>query len=114
MLSLLKMILAILLLTILVIIGWNNTETVRLMLPLVRTRPFIMPLAIALLYAYLAGLLTFAIVHLFQDLKLRTQISRLRKENRKVSEELHQLRSITLEDLPVSDDASSTGPILRS
>jgi uncharacterized integral membrane protein len=112
MLSLLKMILAILLLAILVIIGWNNTETVSLMLPLVRNRPFVMPLAVALLYAYLAGLLTFAIVHLFQDLKLRTQISRLRKENRKVSEELHQLRSITLEDLPVSEESGSAGPVV--
>ena len=109
MLSLLKMILAIILLTVLVIIGWHNTVFVPLKLPLVRQQAFEMPLAIAMLYAYLAGLLTFAVVHLFQDLKLRTQISRLRKENRKVSEELHQLRSITLEDLPVSDEPGSTG-----
>ena len=113
MLSLLKMILAILLVTTLAIIGWHNTQSVALTLPLVRKAPFVMPLAIAMLYSYLAGLLTFAVVHLFQDLKLRTQISRLRKENRKVSEELHQLRSITLEDLPVNDDAVSGGATSR-
>ena len=113
MLSLLKMILAILLLAVLVIVGWLNTDTVSLRLPLVSSQAFEMPLAIAMLYAYLAGLLTFAVVHLFQDLKLRAQLSRLRKENRKVSEELHQLRSITLEDLPVSDDAGVSGSASR-
>lgn len=113
MLSLFKMFLTILLLTVLVVIGWHNTVPVDLRLPLARQDVFRMPLAIAMLYSYLAGLLTFAIVHLFQDLKLRTQLARLRKENRKVAEELHQLRSITLEDLPIGEDGPTSGTAVR-
>ncbi len=104
MLSLLKLILAVALVVVLVSIGVQNNDGIDLSLQPIRQLPFRLPLSLALLYAYVAGLLTFGLVHLFQDLKLRSQISRLKKENRKVSEELHQLRSITLEGLPGEDE----------
>jgi len=66
-------------------------------------------LALALFFAYLAGIVTFAAVSLYRDLRAHAQVSRLRRENRKLLDELHQLRSVTLDDLPVQEEVG--GPI---
>ena len=64
-------------------------------------------LSLALFFAYLAGIVTFAAVAFIRDLRAHAQINRLRRENRKLLDELHQLRSVTLDDLPVQEDAGS-------
>ena len=64
-------------------------------------------LALALFFAYLAGLVTSFVVGLYRDLKLRARVAGLRRENRALVDELHQLRSVTLDDLPVRDLAES-------
>ena len=62
-------------------------------------------LALALFFAYLAGIVTFAAVSFFRDLRSHAQLSRLRRENRKLLDELHHLRSVTLDDLPLHEEA---------
>ena len=62
-------------------------------------------LALTLFFAYLAGLATFAVISLFRDLRLRARLASLRRENRMLVDELHQLRSVTLDDLPLKDEA---------
>jgi hypothetical protein len=57
-------------------------------------------LALALFFAYLAGIVTFALISVLRDLRAHGQLSRLKRENRKLLDELHQLRSVTLDDLP--------------
>lgn len=68
------------------------------------------PLALVMFCSYLAGLVTFAVIHVFNVIRLQTQIARLRRENRRVAEELHQLRSITLEELPLEEDPALGPP----
>ena len=68
------------------------------------------PLALVMFCSYLAGLITFAVIHVFNVIRLQTQIARLRRENRRVAEELHQLRSITLEELPLEEDPALGQP----
>jgi len=102
MLSFVKLLLAVLLMAVLLWVGVHNQQDVKLDLAPIKT--FLdVPLFVGLFGAYAVGILTFAVVHIFHDLKLRSQISRLKKEHRKVSDELHQLRNITLEDLPAED-----------
>ena len=62
-------------------------------------------LAVALFTAFLAGIVVFALVSFVRDLQTRSQIGKLRKENRKLLDELQKLRSVTLDDLPMHDDA---------
>lgn len=59
------------------------------------------PLVVAMLFAYFAGILTYFLVVLARDIRLRTQISRLRRENRELTDELHHLRGSALDDLPM-------------
>jgi uncharacterized integral membrane protein len=68
------------------------------------------PLALVMFCSYLAGLVTFAVIHVFNVIRLQTQIARLKRENRRVAEELHQLRSITLEELPLEEDPALGPP----
>jgi uncharacterized integral membrane protein len=65
------------------------------------------PLALALFVAYLAGLATFALISVYRDLRMRAHVRGLRRENRKLLDELHQLRSVTLDDLPWFEEGSS-------
>ena len=105
MLSFVKLLLIVLLMAVLLGVGLQNQGIVLLDLSPLAT--FRCSLWAGLFGAYALGLLTFALVHIFQDLKLRAQISRLKKEHRKVSDELQQLRNITLEDLPAEDGPES-------
>jgi uncharacterized integral membrane protein len=60
------------------------------------------PLVVAMFGAYLFGIITYFLISLVRDIRLRTQMSRLRKENRSLLSELHHLRSLALDDLPSS------------
>jgi len=73
------------------------------------------PLVVALFGAYLLGIITYFIIALARDVRLRTQITRIRRENRTLMAELHQLRGSALDDLPASEAAEemNSGEIPR-
>jgi uncharacterized integral membrane protein len=105
MLSFLKFLLAVAVMAVILVIGLQNANThVGIDLSPIRRYTGV-SLSLALFYAYLAGLITFALVYFFQGVRMRAQLSRLRKENRKLAGELQQLRSVALEDLPVKEEA---------
>ena len=62
---------------------------------------------VVIFVAYCAGLLTLGIVYLFQQIKLRTQLARARKENRRLTGELQQLRNLALDDIPQATEPAS-------
>jgi uncharacterized integral membrane protein len=108
MISLVRLILLLTLLAILLPIGFLNVQQ-RVDVDLWLLGHFNrLPLALVMFYAYLAGLITFAFIHVLQVVKLRTQIARMNRENRRVQDELHQLRSITLEDLPLEESTQAS------
>ncbi len=59
------------------------------------------PLVVAMLCAYLVGIMTYFVIALARDVRMRSQISRLKRENRGLLDELHHLRGSALDDLPV-------------
>ncbi|MDM7914833.1 MAG: lipopolysaccharide assembly LapA domain-containing protein [Candidatus Eisenbacteria bacterium] len=58
------------------------------------------PLVVAMFCAYLLGIVTYFVITLARDIRARTQIARLRRENRALLDELHHLRGSALDDLP--------------
>ena len=65
------------------------------------------PLVVAMLCAYLVGIMTYFVIALARDIRMRAQISRLRKENGGLIDELHHLRGSALDDLPVMEAPES-------
>jgi uncharacterized integral membrane protein len=65
------------------------------------------PLVVAMLCAYLVGIMTYFVISLARDIRMRGQISRLRRENRGLIDELHHLRGSALDDLPVVESADA-------
>lgn len=59
------------------------------------------PLVFAMLCAYFFGIVTYLVVSLTRDLRFRTEIARLRRENRILTDEVHHLRGSVLDDLPL-------------
>jgi uncharacterized integral membrane protein len=59
------------------------------------------PLVLAMLCACLVGIMTCFVIAFARDVRMRSQISRLRRENRGLIDELHHLRGSALDDLPV-------------
>ncbi len=101
----LKLVIAMLFMAALLVFGLENVqERVRVDLrPLAEYRD--VSLSLVLFYAYFAGLFTYAVVSVLRDLRLRAEIARLARDNRRLSDELHALRSATLDDLPIEDEA---------
>ena len=60
------------------------------------------PLIVALFGAYLFGIITYFLISLVRDIRLRADMGRLRRENRSLTAELHHLRGLALDDLPSS------------
>ena len=56
------------------------------------------PLVVALFAAFVLGALIIFIFSLFRDMKSRAGLSRLRRENTRLSEELTALRNLPLEE----------------
>lgn len=54
--------------------------------------------------ALLTGLFTTAILALSHEVRMRTQLRRLRQENRKLSDELASIRTLPLEDLEEAEE----------
>jgi hypothetical protein len=105
--SFLKLILAIFFMAVILYFGFLNMEervTVHLS-PTSQGEYRHISLALALFVAYLAGLASFALISLYRDLRVRAHLRHMRKENRKLLDELHQLRSVTLDDLPWTEES---------
>jgi hypothetical protein len=105
-LSFLKLILALAFMALILFFGFLNMEEhVTVRLSTARSGEFRdISLALVLFFSYLAGIVTFAAVSVVRDLRTNSHLSRLRRENRKLLDELHQLRSVTLDDLPRRDE----------
>ena len=61
------------------------------------------PVVVALLFAYLLGIITYFVIALARDIRLRARLGALRKENRSLLEEVHHLRGSSLDDLPTAE-----------
>jgi uncharacterized integral membrane protein len=59
------------------------------------------PFVFAMLCAYFFGIVTYLVVALMRDIRFRTEIARLRRENRVLIDEVHHLRGSVLDDLPL-------------
>lgn len=68
------------------------------------------PLVVALLCSYLLGIVTYFLIALARDIRMRAQIGRLRKENRMLMDEVHHLRGSALDDLPVEEAQGGGSP----
>ncbi len=104
--SYLKLLLSIAFIVVILYFGFlNGDERVTVHLSPAQSGEFRdVPLSLVLFLSYLAGMVTFAVASLFRDLKNRMHIMGLHRENRKLRDELHQLRSVSLDDLPVQDE----------
>jgi uncharacterized integral membrane protein len=69
------------------------------------------PLVVAMLCAYLIGIVTYFAIALARDVRMRGQISRLRRENRGLIDELHHLRGSALDDLPTVEVAETRNEV---
>jgi uncharacterized integral membrane protein len=58
-----------------------------------------MPLALALLVAYLLGVLTAVVVSVIRDIRTRTTVHRLRRDNRRLADEVEKMRRAPIEEL---------------
>jgi uncharacterized integral membrane protein len=57
-----------------------------------------LPLILFLFEAFVVGLIVWFLVAIFHDLQLRSEIRRIRKENKKLRSELTALRNMPLEE----------------
>lgn len=58
------------------------------------------PLVVAMLFAYLLGIVTYFVITLARDIRARAQILKLQRENRAILDEVLKLRGTALDDLP--------------
>jgi uncharacterized integral membrane protein len=58
-----------------------------------------MPLAIALVLAFVLGVLAQYILGLFRDIKAKTRIHRLQRENKKLQEQIERIRRAPIEEI---------------
>ena len=61
------------------------------------------PMVWAIACAFLFGAAIYFLITLAREIRLRTQITRLRREKQSLLAELHQLRGAALDDLPSSE-----------
>lgn len=67
------------------------------------------PLSIAVLVGFLAGIITYFFIALTRDIKFRATIGRLKRDNRTLQSELHHLRGSALDDLPTDESIETVG-----
>lgn len=58
------------------------------------------PLVVAMLFAYLLGIVTYFVITLARDIRARAQVLKLQNENRELLDEVLKLRGSALDDLP--------------
>jgi uncharacterized integral membrane protein len=77
------------------LMGWESPE---------------LPLSFMLFLAALAGYIVSLLVAIINQIRLRAQISAMRRENREVREELDRLRNFALEEEEFKDIRSEESP----
>jgi uncharacterized integral membrane protein len=90
-------ILALIILVWFIVPNVEETAQIRLIWPLDHTYP--MPLAIALMLAFVIGMLTQYVISLFREIRSRTQVHRLKRENQRLVDELEKMRRAPIEDI---------------
>lgn len=88
-------------LIILAVLGFalqNTEQTASVMI--VKWQSPVLPLYIFLYFAFGAGMIFWALVSIYNILKLKGNIHRLQKENKKIRDELNRLRNV---DIDVQD-----------
>jgi uncharacterized integral membrane protein len=105
--SFVKLLLGIVVMAVILMFAFlNNKEEVTIRYWLGETDLYRnVPLMFAMSAAYLFGILTYFFISLVRDIRLRTQIGRLRRENKTLQAELRQLRGSALDDLPAAETA---------
>ena len=86
-------------LLIIIILGFalqNQDQTVSV--KIIKWHSPVLPLYLFLYFSYGAGILTWVIVSVLNVLKLKGEIYKLQKENRKTKDELNRLRNVNIED----------------
>ena len=64
------------------------------------------PLVVAVLFAYLLGIVTYFVITLARDIRTRALVLKLQKENRALLDEVLELRGSALDDLPTVENPS--------
>jgi uncharacterized integral membrane protein len=102
---------------VLIVLLWfflpNVREDASIYLAWPLSRTYRMPQAMALFASYFVGILTFYIISLFRDFVMRAQVNKLRKENRRLQDELERMRRAPIEDLGGSFETGGGGPQTR-
>jgi len=65
-----------------------------------------MPLYFALYIAFAMGILVFLLISIYNLLQLKTEISRHRRDNRRLKEELDRLRNLSIDEDIEADESS--------
>lgn len=66
-----------------------------------------MPLAIALVLAFVLGVLAQYILSLFRDIKAKTRIHKLQRENKKLQEQIERIRRAPIEEIGRVEDGGT-------
>jgi uncharacterized integral membrane protein len=86
-------------LLILIVLGFalqNQEQTVSVRI--LRWQSPVLPLYLFLYLSFGAGLLFWVLISALNTIKLRGEIFKLNRENRKIREELNRLRNVSIED----------------
>jgi uncharacterized integral membrane protein len=103
--SFVKLLLGIVFMTVILffaVLNLEETVDIKLWADLAHTYRDV-PLVVAMFCAYLLGIVTYFLIAVARDIRLRTDIGRLRRENRSLLDEIHHLRGSVLDDLPTTE-----------
>ena len=93
-----------------VVLGFSlqNTETVTVTIRGQYCTLYNVPLFLVIYVSFVFGVFVYLLVAIFNQLQLRSDITRLRRDNRKLQQELNSMRNLSLgddaEDLTTSMD----------
>ena len=83
---------------IIVVLGFSLQNTEKVTVQLLHYHYTDVPLFLVIYVAFCFGIFVYLLVAVFHQLQLRSEISHLRKENRKLQRELDDMRNLSLGD----------------
>jgi uncharacterized integral membrane protein len=83
---------------IVIVLGFSLQNTDRVTVRLLSYEYQDVPLFLVIYVAFCFGIFVYLLVAIFHQLQLRSEISRLRRENRKLLKELEGMRNLSLGD----------------
>lgn len=99
-------IITVLILALVGFLGLNQDELVDVDFLFWESPPI--PLAYALFFAFAAGMVIHLFIAIFRQFQLRAEISRQKRQLRRLQDELEKLRNLTIEeDFPLSESDSN-------